>query len=79
MPDTNTLDTLKAEAASKMKETVAALEKRETELSEELSKVRAERKDMAKLVEKLTDTAPRRRRGRPRKSETEAASETAAA
>lgn len=79
MPDTNTLDALKAETAAKMKEMLSALEKRETELSEELSKVRAERKDTEKLVAKMTDTAPRRRRGRPRKSETDAATETAAA
>lgn len=52
-----------------LRDTVAALEQEESRLATSLATVRQKRVAVAKALEALADTTPRRRRGRPRKSE----------
>lgn len=67
-------DTLEAVAAStnSLREVVKALESEENRLGAELATVKAKRTAVAKALAALEDTTPKKRRGRPRKSDTPA-------
>ena len=56
-------------ARKAMKDSLDALESEQTRLEGELARVKGQAKDVRKAYESLSDTAPKRRRGRPRKSE----------
>lgn len=65
---TDTTEAVTASTAS-LKEVVAALEAEENRLATELATVKSKRTAVAKALAALEDTTPRRRRGRPRKSD----------
>jgi hypothetical protein len=67
-------DTLEAVAAStdSLKSVVAALEAEEARLATELATVKSKRTAVAKALAALEDTTPKKRRGRPRKTDTPA-------
>ena len=74
----NTIETAEAAATQGLKDAVALYEAEEARLSGELAAVVAKRKAASKALESLGQ-APRRRRGRPRKTDAERAAEAAAA
>lgn len=76
--DNNTIEAAEAAAAQGLKDAVALYEAEETRLSSELASVVAKRKAASKALESLGQ-APKRRRGRPRKTDAERAAEAAAA
>lgn len=59
-------------STASLKDAVAALEAEETRLAGELATVKGKRQAVAKALAALEDTKPRRRRGRPRKTDTPA-------
>lgn len=58
------------QATAAMRDSLTALEAEETRLMGDLARIKDQRKSVAKALESLSDAKPRRRRGRPRKSET---------
>ena len=71
MPD-DTNEVVEAGTAA-LRDAVTALTAEETRLAGELATVKAKRQAVAKALAALEDTKPRRRRGRPRKADQEAA------
>lgn len=67
-----------AAAVSSLKDAVGVLEAEEARLSRELSDVKGKRQAAAKALEALGGSTPRRRRGRPRKTDEQRAAEAAA-
>lgn len=67
-------DTMEAVAKStdSLRDVVTALEAEETRLSTELATVKAKRTAVAKALAALEDSTPKKRRGRPRKTATDA-------
>lgn len=63
-------DTMEAVAKStdSLRDVVTALEAEESRLATELATVKSKRTAVAKALAALEDTAPKRRRGRPRKN-----------
>src|SRR4051794_35303262 len=55
-------------ATTAMRDSLAALEAKETRLTDELATLKEQRKALQKAVESLSGDKPRRRRGRPRKT-----------
>jgi hypothetical protein len=76
MPE-NTLEAMAASTAS-LREVVAALEAEENRLAGELATVKAKRMAVSKALTALEDTTPKKRRGRPRKSDAKSAAPVAA-
>lgn len=65
MPDeTNNGNDVMAAWVASTRDALKGLEGREAELADELSKVRTQRKQMAKSLEAVTGATPRRRRRR---------------
>lgn len=69
MADNGTVSDKRETVVNALRELVSTLEAEEMRLSAELATVAGQRKDAAKTLASLSGETPRRRRGRPRKTE----------